>query len=669
MINKPSCNTLLMRRETNCASSLGVLSLLAALLILGVPPAHAGAPDWLRSAAQQKLPDYPKDTKAVILYDEKLITVKNSGEIQTTCRRAYKILRPEGRSYGELDVHFDNETKVTYLKAWSIPQGAKEYEVNDKDATEFGFTEEFYADDRMKILKIPAADPGNVVGYEYVQKNRPFILESEWQFQREIPALRTRFILQLPPGWEFTSFWANYAASGPQHLGANGFEWDLENIPPIIEEPDMPPMRALAGRLGVNFFPPGPAQGGNASSWHDLGVWYNGLTADRRQSTPELKQKVAEITAGASTPLDKIKVLAAFLQREIRYVAIEIGIGGFQPHPAGDVYKHRYGDCKDKATLLAAMLNEIGVDSYYALIDTERGIVLPRFPSPYFNHVILAIRLPDGSDPSGLRATVMHPKLGKLLFFDPTSTVTPLGYLPPFEQANYVLLVAPEGGELLELPLLSPGTNRLLREGKMSLAPNGTLSGDVQEVRWGSPAAEWRSEMIHASMADRRKFLEDFLGRFLPGFLLTGANIGNLDKIDDTLTLQYKFVADNYAKAVGNLLVLRPRVLGAKASDLPDISERKYPVEFSGATLQSDSFEIALPPGYVVDDVPPPVRAVTDFAEYRSQVEVVGDKLRYSRTYEIKSVIIPTQKLDELRKFYSQIAADERSSAVLRKTN
>src|SRR6266702_5412916 len=97
--------------------------------------------------------------------------------------------------------------------------------------------------------------------------------------------------------------------------------------------------------------------------------WGNG----RREASPEIKKKSAGITANAPTTLAKMRALAEFMQKDIRYVAIQLGIGGWQPHPAPEIFLHKYGDCKDKATLLSAMLGEIGVESYYLDINTERG--------------------------------------------------------------------------------------------------------------------------------------------------------------------------------------------------------------------------------------------------------------------------------------------------------
>jgi hypothetical protein len=158
----------------------------------------------------------------------------------------------------------------------------------------------------------------------------------------------------------------------------------------------MPPFLTVASRMDIKYFPRNPAlRAKTTGSWNDIGVWYANLTSASRVPSPALQQRVTELTAGISDPLKKMQVLAAYVQQQIRYVAIEIGIGGLQSHPAADVFKHQYGDCKDKATLLGTMLKVAGIDSYYVMIDTARGIVNPDFPSLRGNHMIMAIRLPQ----------------------------------------------------------------------------------------------------------------------------------------------------------------------------------------------------------------------------------------------------------------------------------
>jgi hypothetical protein len=658
------------RRTTKFAGPFSWAAL--ALLVLPACVKADNAPDWMRAAAQTKLPEYSKETVAVVLFEETQATVKDNGEIETRTRRALKLLRPEARAeYDYFVVHFDNETKISFLKAWTITSAGKEMELKEKDATEVAVSSfDVFSDKRVKYLKFPEANPGSIVGYEVIQKQRPYLLDDIWGFQYTIPLRRSRFTVQLPPGWEFTTVWANYAEQKPQTIGANAFAWEVTDIPAIEIEPEMPPWEAVAGHMDVKYFPRDAAmRTKTAGSWSDLGAWYSGLFVPQRSATPAIQQKVKELTAGIQDPLEKIKALATFSQREIRYAAIEIGIGGHQPHAAGDVFVHRYGDCKDKATLLSAMLQEIGVRSYLLFINTERGVVAPEFPSLRFNHAILAIVLPDGMADSSLYAVLRDPKLGRLLFFDPTNEFVSLGYLPPYLQDTYGLVATPNGGELLTLPLLPASTNRLLRKGELNLNAAGHLYGEIQEVRWGDPAVQSREQFLGKQPADREKALARFLGNSLSSFTLTSASVGNLENYDESLTLDYKFTAEGYAKTAGNLLVVRPRVVGEKGSNILSGKPRKYPIEFRDATRQDDDFEITLPAGFVVDELPAPVNAECPYGSYRSEVKMDGNKLHYKRTYEIREILVPTQKLDEVRNFFHQIAADERSSAILRRAN
>jgi transglutaminase-like putative cysteine protease len=426
-----------------------------------------------------------------------------------------------------------------------------------------------FTDVRIEGVKFPEVDTGSVVGYEYVQRERPFIFENRWPFQRDVPVRRARFSLQLPPGWEFSAHWVNYPEVKSQDPATTQHVWEVTDVPAIEVEPEMPPRSAVAGWMGIKYLPDDPAlRAKTNSSWKDLGVWFNGLTEASRTSTPAIKQKVAELTAGTSDPVLQMRALTEYIQKQIRYFAIEIGIGGYQPHPAADVFTHQYGDCKDKATLLSTMLREIGIESYYVIIDTNRGIVHPDYPSVRFNHAILAIRLPDAVKDPKLYAVFSHPTLGRLLFFDPTNEYVPLGYLPSYLQDSYGLLVKPDGGELVSLPLLPPLSNRLIRTAKLSLTSMGNLSGEVQELSWGGPAADDRREFIEREPGKRAEVFERLLGNSLNNFTLTAATIGNLTQYSESLTLDYKFAAIGYAKTAGNLLILRPGVLDQNGSDI-----------------------------------------------------------------------------------------------------
>lgn len=646
--------------------------LLAAFLC---PATRAGdAPAWMHALTSVPLPDHDDKTDAVLLYSEDIVTVQGNGKIKHLTRRAYKILRVGGKDWGNAVAYIDAETKILNMKGWCIPAQGKDFEVKEKDAIETSLpgvaNGELVSDLRAKILPIPASDPGNIVGYEIEQEERLYIFQEEWHFQSALPTREARFTLNLPPGWEYKATWLNFPEVKAASSSLNQSQWVVSDLKPIRVEDEMPPLTSIKGQLFIALLPPGDSQKKGFLSWSEMAKWESDLAQGRRDPSPEIKQKVTELTSAAPTTLAKMQALAAFVQHDIRYVAIELGIGGLQPHPARDIFSHRYGDCKDKATLLSAMLKEIGIDSYYFDINVTRGGVGAQSPAGlgWFNHEILAIRLPDDLKDSSLAAILTLPKLGRILIFDPTNDMNPFGQLSGSLQSSYGLLVTPDGGELLQLPQLPPETSGVRRSGKLTLSSNGTLSGEVQEMRVGDTGAYQRYVLRTTTQdKDRIKPIETSLAHSLASFQITKASILNLHAQDQPFVYNYSFTADRYAKLAGNLLIVRPRVIGQKSSDILERKEpRKYPVEFDGPQKDVDVYEITLPAGYVVDDLPPPSDVEYSFASYHSKTELQGNVLRYTRTYEIKELSVPTSKLNDLKTLYRIIASDERNTAVLK---
>lgn len=655
--------------KQNARAGAVVLACLSVVLSVAAPRALGNdAPPWMHALTSAPLPKYDEKTDAVVLYTEEILTVQPDGKMKELDRIVYKILRPGGRNLGKQEFHFDSETRITHIHGWCIPMQGKDYEVKDKDVTERGlWGEELFSDLRVKVIEVPAADPGNIIGYEIEHEGRRYVLQDEWPFQYIFPVADARYTLQLPPGWEYKAVWVNHGEIVPSSAGSNQWQWELKDVPGIEREEAMPPWTAVAGLMIVTLIPAGGA-GHGFLTWPEMGAWENGMVQGRREASPQIKEKVAELTAHDMTPLSKMMALAEFMQTDIRYVAIELGIGGWQPHAAPEVFSHRYGDCKDKATLLSTMLREAGIDSYYVIINTRRGDVTPATPPHIgsFNHVILAIRMPEGVSDGRVVATMQHPKLGKLLIFDPTDELTPFGSLRGSLQGSYGLLVTPEGGELIQMPQQRPdGT---VRTAKVSLDVQGGLKGDVREVLAGDAAWRQRVELRYVEKAsDRIKPMENVMSQSLGSFVITKATITNLK--EPTLPLEYNwsFQARDYAKQAGNLLLVRPRVLGVKAWGVLETKEpRKYPVEFRGPERDTDIFEIELPAGYEVDDLPPPMDVEYTFGSYHSKTMVEGNVLHYTRTYEIKELSVPLTQAGDLKQFYRMIASDERNTAVLR---
>lgn len=664
--------------KSPCPGLLRKLAIVAVATHALIAAAHASdTPAWLRAQLTAPVPEHDSETAAAVLYVEKTVTVLPNGRIRDLERKVVRILRTQGADRGIVRVDFDSQTKIMGLRAWCIPAQGKDYSVNERDAVEtsvFGaMNGELISDVRSRVLRIPAAVPGSIVGYEIERERQPYFMATEWDFQDTIPVREGHFSLELPPGWQYRPTWLNHAELTAASAGPNRWQWEVHDIPGIKVEDAMPPWEGIAGQLVISLLPPPAGQSPPVReflSWHGMGSWYLDLARNRRDASPAIKQKVAELTASKTTPLEKMQALAAFVQSNIRYVAIELGIGGFQPHAASEVFTQRFGDCKDKSTLLSTLLHEAGVESYYVLVNSRRGSVTDQTP-PYnaFDHVILAIQLPaDLQDPS-LQATVTHPHLGRLLYFDPTDEYTPLGSLSGYLQAGYGLLVTPDGGELLPLPVLPAGSNSVNRTAHLTLDASGTIHGDVKETMLGDAAASERGRLHAASQdTDAIKRVETMLSQSLATFQIEKATLGYAQVPTQPLQWNYTFHADQYAKVAGDLLMVRPRVFGTKASGLLETEKpRLYPIEFEAPRRDTDVFEIQIPTGYVLDDLPPAVDEDIGFMAYHSKTEMLGQTLRYTRTFEIKKVRAPVDRAEDLKRLYRVIGNDERMTAVLKR--
>ncbi len=673
MKNRSFCNPVGRRPATECW--LGSCLYVGLCLLVSVCPALAAdAPPWMHAAASAPLPAHDDKTDAVLLYSEHAVTVQSLDKIRTRVRVAYKILRPSGREYGIVAVSFNPHRKITALRGWCIPAQGKDYEVKDKEAVEISLPKiegsELISDVKDKMLRIPAPDPGNVVGYEYEQEELPMVLQNIWMLQEEIPGRELHYSLQIPAGWEYKASWINYPEAKPTQAGPNHWEWVVNDVKGIRREEEMPPIVGVAGQMVISFFPPGGAALNGFANWSEMGKWYSNLTSARREPSADITRQVSALTASSTTQIEKAKALAQFVQHDIRYVAIELGIGGWQPHPAADVFTHHYGDCKDKATLLSSMLKQLGVESFYVVINAHRGSITPQTPATVgvFNHVVLAIQLPPNTSDPSLIAKVQHPRYGTLLYFDPTNELTPFGEIGGYLQQNYGLLVTSEGGELVELPTQPRAMNSIVRSGKLTLDGSGGLRGEVNETRMGDRASaeRWRLRTVTKS-SDRIKPIEDLLASSLSLFRITQASIINLNATSMPFGFHYAFEVGNYAKNMGGLLLVRPRILGVKTSGILETKEpRQFPIEFEGLSRDTDTFDIAIPAGYMVDDLPAPADADYSFASYHAKTEVQGNLIHYSRTFEVKELSVPVSRAEDLKKLYRVIAGDERNTVVLK---
>jgi hypothetical protein len=645
------------------------------LLICAAAPARAGwfgkdapVPQWGQDAAKTPTPAYAGDAARVILYDEYLETIDAQGRATERERQAIRILKPQARD-SSCAVSYDVDQKIDYFREWTLTADGKVFQAKDTDFADVGDSSGvpvMLYTEKTRIVHAPAADVGATLICESQELMQPYMQEMDWQVQFGIPVVYEALELDLPGERNFAQAWHRHDPVQPAEVGPNHWRWEIrdQHALDVRDIPSRPNAEALYARMTVQWGDAAVADLGK--QWQALGGWFTRLEAGRPDPSPEITAQTQQLIAGAPDFYSKLVAITAYIQRNVRYFVVERGIGGMQAHPAGDIFRNGYGDCKDKATLLISMLQVAGIQAYYVPLDDRRGVVDAKDPSLQGNHMIAAIELPPDVNDPRLQAVVTAQNGKRYLIFDPTDERTPVGNLPSEEQGSYALLAAGPGSQVIALPVLAPDANGTTETGKFTLAADGTLTGQVDSAHIGPDGADLRSFLKYTDAAQRRDIWEKHLARDLPGVVLDSFQFAQPEALAKPVEFHYKVTEQDYAHTAGPLLLVRARVVGTLAQEFND-KPRELPIELDATGRWRDSFDIALPPGYTVDELPDPVNLDLDFASYHSKTTLQANVLHYQREYVVRQVEIPASRADDFRKLEGAIVEDEQSAAVLKK--
>ena len=641
-----------------------------AVLLLAIPVAAAGddAPAWLRQAAALKVPAYDKKVSTVVLVDESNMVVAEDGRVTTTSLYAIRILNKEGRGDAVAAAGYETDfEKIRELRAWMIQPSGKFTNYGSDHVIDEANMEDVYNESRVKkIVARDDAEPGSVFGYQVISEMRPFFNQSMWYFQGIDPVVSSRLTLTLPPGWRASSITFNHARVEPTVNGSS-YTWELRDIPPLDIEPASPSLINLVPRLAVNYF---PAEGARLSasrafdSWSEVSRWYAGISDSQAMPDARITAKATELTANARTELEKIQAIARYVQ-SIQYISIQIGVGRWRPHSASEVLAKSYGDCKDKANLMRALLKVLNINSYPVLIYSgDPNFVQEIWPSPrQFNHCIIAIKV---SDETQVATTVNHQTLGRLLIFDATDDNTPVGDLPDHEQGSLALIAAGDGGALMRMPLTSPETNQLARSAEVQLSPDGSIVATLTERAMGQSAVHYRRQFRGLSRPDYVKQVEH---RVTAG--ATASKVTRVEPVDNLnagrFALDVDFTAASYGQTMQNrLLVFKPAIVSRRDSLLLTQTTRKHPVVLDSYSF-NETVNVKLPVGFDVDELPDAVKLDTPFGAYSTSYEVKDGQLTFKRALAQRAMTVPVEQYAAVRSFYERIRAAEQSPVVLAK--
>lgn len=308
------------------------------------------------------------------------------------------------------------------------------------DTVEHAAGSELHSSRAFRIVTFPEVPAGSVFDLIYEVRERPYFPSGTVRLAWSEPTEALRIAV---------------------HGAGSGWRWRLDGRLAGLQVEETPGGVVVTGRNLPRIAPPDLAPDsaddgailrygwGEAQSWEGVGRWYDRLVTEVPRNTPAVRAKARELTAGRTAPREKVEALVAFARRQVRYVAVEIGIGGYRPSAPQDVLERRWGDCKDKAFLLVDLLREAGIEAWPALLRAGAGNRVDRdFPAPdEFNHAIVAV------SPEGLGLGEEAPVAGGYLFLDATQTWGGLAWLQPAAQDQDALVIRDGKGTLVRTPV------------------------------------------------------------------------------------------------------------------------------------------------------------------------------------------------------------------------
>jgi uncharacterized protein DUF3857/transglutaminase superfamily protein len=551
--------------------------------------------------------DYP-DADAVVLRSRYASVLGNSSALTTEREEYIQILTPEGKRFGDFDVSFaPPEEELEFLDCEVLlPDGTLDRLDPEAVDTVVERSPEEYQTVRRKVFSLPGVSPGAVLHVRYRSQWRDYPLpciSMEIPLARGVPVLDATVSVRSPRGLPFHYDLTGVKSSEPaieQTEYSTGYTWHLTNICAASIESLAPPRREPA--LLVSTF----------ADWSAFAGWYSHITQLTSEVTPELEQKARDLVRHASTPRQKVEAVFNYVTG-LRYVAVPVGISSLRPHSAANVLRTQFGDCKDKANLLNALLHAVDIEANLVLVP-RFSQAQPSLPGLWFNHAISRVY-------AG----------GETFWVDSTDDVCRFGLLPPGDAGRNVLVIDGRTAALTTLSASDAGQNRCALQGNINCGePGGGSPAELRAAVDGYSDYQLRSAAGQSRGSSGLPPLLSVAFRPVAGsFALDHQSATPVSALDQPFKWQARGHCIGLISTRETNPVLHSPFWIPKEWDLA-LHFRKSPLfldEGYPLVLEED-FEIVLPPDTAVDALPQPVESSARPLSWRIEWKQSAGKLQ-----------------------------------------
>ena len=595
-----------------------------------------------------------KDADVVMQYENKVFIVEDIDDATLKVQKIYTVTNEDGKDALEFYVYHSKFINLT------------EAEVRVYDATGKLISKHKKKEMSTQAVGEGLVDDGYVTFYRINPSGYPLTVDVQYEVRYkgtliypsydiltpDLGVVQSTFTAKVPSGLDLRYKPKNIkldpAISDDGKL--KSYTWQVKNLVPIEYEESAVSYsnRYPSILLAPNHFKMDDYEG-DMTSWKSFGNWYGSLKKGIDVLPEDRKVYFRNMVSNAKDDKEKIKIIYEYMQKNFRYVSIQLGIGGFKPFPAVFTESKKYGDCKGLSNFMQAALEGVGIKSYQALINREsNGLPVDAdFPSSTFNHVILLVPLKNDS-----------------IWLECTSNTLDFGSLDISTENKNALVVTENGGVLIPTPKSSSGSNMLSTYSTVHLEADGT--GETETIF--RSAGEYR-EMMESILKEKKDEQKESI--------VLGLSFKQPDQFDLThkadesrhTTILKMFVEKVPEFTAGNKFFLSPRMYKIWSSKLPKADNRRLDFYFNFPFQKSDTTMYVLPEGFKTDVLPPAKQLKNDFASYESKCWYDESKKAVFSTVQIRleQHVIPSAKYGDIKKFFDDVLIADGQKIVVKK--
>lgn len=500
--------------------------------------------------------------------------------ISTVVEKNIFIMDQKGMDHGIILIPFDEITRIMRFDARLVDpkNGRVIKKISPKELIEFNSVSRgtFFEDSKFKAFAFDTDKfPVQIqVVYEIRQSGNFFI--NRWiplpnNTNQSLKSSRLEIHYPAEMGLRYHALDTEISPDSTSVDGNVSLVWMAESVPAFDEVPsdDIPMVLFAPNKFSLNGY------AADMKTWEGLAIWQGKLNQGKDELPEALKVQVQEMVKGKSSDFEKIDTLYKYLQQNYRYVSVQLGIGGWMPQSASEVFENKFGECKGLSNLMKAMLKEVGITAQYTEVKAgqdEEDILLD-FPAQQFNHIILRVPLGD-----------------EILWLECTSKHLPTGYLGDFTSDRHALVVTDEGGFIDKTPAYDHvrfNSYKFEHEVQIDLTGNTKIVGSY--LLEGNAAAD----LIEASRALSGEQKKNYLNSTLGGQGLVLAEYSIVDITDGVVPkarISFSGQIQKYTQTTGKRIIL-------------PISWKKFSKDLldRGSLSMSEKTVVLLPEGVVLE--------------------------------------------------------------------